>query len=84
MEYSNRLERTAPEQVGLDSRGVLAYLDYLERSGTEMHGLMILRRLLNPTAPTSDAAAMAAITAGAKRGSRTDVRIVSVIDALKP
>ena len=44
MEYSNRLERTAPEQVGLDSRGVLAYLDYLERSGTEMHGLMILRR----------------------------------------
>jgi len=47
-------------------------------------GLMILRRLLNPTAPTSDAAAMAAITAGAKRGSRTDVRIVSVIDALKP
>mgnify|MGYP001429673621 FL=1 len=45
---------------------------------------MILRRLLNPAAPTSDAAAMAAITAGAKRGSRTDVQIVSVIDALKP
>jgi len=47
-------------------------------------GLMILRRLLNPTAPTTDTAAMAAITAGAKRGSRTDVQVVNVIDSLKP
>ena len=47
-------------------------------------GLMILRRLLNPGAATTDVAAMAAITAGAKRGSRSDVGIVNLIDALKP
>ena len=48
-------------------------------------GLMILRRLLNPTAPTTDAAAMAAITAGAKNNpGRTDVAVVNAIDALKP
>jgi hypothetical protein len=47
-------------------------------------GLMILRRLLNPGAATTDVAAMAAITAGAKRGSRSDVEIVNLIDALKP
>ncbi|TAG79653.1 MAG: hypothetical protein EAZ21_10070, partial [Betaproteobacteria bacterium] len=47
-------------------------------------GLMILRRLLNPTAAVSNAAAMSAITAGAKRGTRTDAQIVTAIDALKP
>jgi hypothetical protein len=47
-------------------------------------GLMILRRLLNPTAAISNAAAMSAITVGAKRGTRTDVQIVTAIDALKP
>lgn len=47
-------------------------------------GLMILRRLLNSSASVSDAAAMSAITAGAKRGTRTDAQIVTAIDALKP
>jgi arabinan endo-1,5-alpha-L-arabinosidase len=47
-------------------------------------GLMILRRLLNPNTPTSNAAAMSAITARAKRGGRTDVEVVNAIDALKP
>lgn len=47
-------------------------------------GLMILRRLLNPGAATSNAAAMSAITANAKRGSRSDVDVVNAIDALKP
>ena len=47
-------------------------------------GVMILRRLLNPGTPTTDAAAMSAITANAKRGSRTDADVVSAIDALKP
>ncbi len=47
-------------------------------------GLMILRRLLNPTALLTDAAAMSAITANAKRGVRTDAQVVSRIDALKP
>lgn len=47
-------------------------------------GVMILRRLFFATVPTSDAAAMSAITAGAKRGSRTDVEVVQAIDALKP
>jgi len=47
-------------------------------------GIMILRRLLNPSALVSDAAAMSAITANAKRGTRTDAQIVAAIDALKP
>jgi predicted outer membrane repeat protein len=47
-------------------------------------GVMILRRLLNPAALTTNAAAMAAITANAKRGVRTDSEVVVDIDALKP
>ncbi|TAG28729.1 MAG: hypothetical protein EAZ37_00735 [Burkholderiales bacterium] len=47
-------------------------------------GLMILRRLLNPGAATTNAAAMSAITAGAKRGSRSDADVVNAIDALRP
>lgn len=47
-------------------------------------GLMILRRLLTPSVATSDSAAMSAITAGAKRGTRTDAQVVNAIDALKP
>jgi hypothetical protein len=47
-------------------------------------GLMILRRLLNPSAAITNTAAMSAITAGAKRGSRTDAEVVNAIDALKP
>jgi alpha-tubulin suppressor-like RCC1 family protein len=47
-------------------------------------GVMILRRLLNPNAAITNAAAMSAITAGAKRGGRSDADIVNAIDALKP
>jgi N-terminal domain of M60-like peptidases/Peptidase M60, enhancin and enhancin-like len=47
-------------------------------------GLMILRRLLGPAAAITDAAAMAAITAKAKMGGRTDVDVVRAIDALRP
>ena len=47
-------------------------------------GLMILRRLLNPGMPTSNAAAMSAIVANVKCGVRTDVEAVIAIDALKP
>ena len=35
--------RSAPESVGLRSRDILELIDRLEASGTEMHGLMILR-----------------------------------------
>jgi Domain of unknown function (DUF4214) len=48
-------------------------------------GLMILRRLLNPGTLTTNAAAMSAITAGAKNNpSKTDAAVVEAIDALKP
>ena len=47
-------------------------------------GVMILRRLLNPAALSSNVAAMAAITANAKRGALSDVAVVIAIDALKP
>ncbi len=47
-------------------------------------GLMILRRMLSPAAITTDAAAMAAITAKAKMGGRSDVDVVNAIDALRP
>ena len=47
-------------------------------------GLMILRRMLNPAAATTDAAAMAAITVKAKMGGRSDVDVVNAIDALRP
>lgn len=36
-------ERVSPEAVGVSSRAILEYLDALEASGTQMHGLMILR-----------------------------------------
>lgn len=47
-------------------------------------GLMILRRLLNPSALTTNATAMAAVTANAKLGLRSDVGVVIAIDALRP
>ncbi len=47
-------------------------------------GLMILRRLLMPGTNLSDAAAMAMITANAKRSSRSDADVVRHIDALMP
>jgi len=34
---------TSPEDVGISSEAILNYLDALEGSDTEMHGLMILR-----------------------------------------
>ncbi len=34
---------TTPEQVGIRSRDILRYLDALESSDTEMHGLIIMR-----------------------------------------
>lgn len=37
------LERCTPESVGISSRSVDKLLDALENSGTEMHGLMIIR-----------------------------------------
>ncbi len=46
-------------------------------------GVMILRRLLNPGAATTDAVAMAAITARAKIGARSDIDVVNAIDALR-
>ena len=36
-------EKAAPEAMGVRSEDILAYLDALEASTTEMHGLMILR-----------------------------------------
>jgi CSLREA domain-containing protein len=47
-------------------------------------GLMILRRLLNPSVSVSNASAMAAITLAAKNSARTDANVVNAIDALKP
>ena len=36
-------ERTTPEAVGLRSGDILRYIDALEHSDTEMHGIMIMR-----------------------------------------
>ena len=36
-------ERTSPEAVGIRSQAILDYIDALERSNTEMHGIMIMR-----------------------------------------
>ena len=33
-------ERTTPESVGIKSQDILHYIDTLEHSTTEMHGLM--------------------------------------------
>lgn len=38
-----RLERVAPEAVDIPSRDVHAFLDALEASGSELHGMMVLR-----------------------------------------
>ena len=37
------LERTTPESVGIHSGDILHLIDELEKCGTQMHGLMILR-----------------------------------------
>lgn len=44
MEHRRPFETAAPEAVGIRSEDILDYLDALEASGTEMHGLMIMRR----------------------------------------
>lgn len=36
-------QRVTPEEVGLSSQGILQYLEDLESSQTEMHGIMIMR-----------------------------------------
>jgi len=36
-------ERVTPESVGIRSTDIASYIDALERSNTEMHGLMIMR-----------------------------------------
>lgn len=36
-------ERVSPESVGLCSKDILAFIDALEHSETEMHGIMIMR-----------------------------------------
>ena len=36
-------ERTSPDAVGIRSQAILDYIDALERSNTEMHGIMIMR-----------------------------------------
>ena len=38
-----QLERTTPESVGIHSEEILHLIDELEKCGTQMHGLMILR-----------------------------------------
>jgi CubicO group peptidase (beta-lactamase class C family) len=41
--HKRPLERVAPESVGLASLAIERFLDTLEASGAEMHGLMIIR-----------------------------------------
>ena len=36
-------ETATPEEVGVSSKAILEYIDDLEHSQTEMHGLMIMR-----------------------------------------
>ncbi len=43
MDHRKPFEMTTPEALGIRSRDIMAYLDELEASNTEMHGLMIMR-----------------------------------------
>lgn len=43
MDYRKPFESATPEDVGIHSQDILDYIDALERSQTEMHGLMIMR-----------------------------------------
>ena len=43
MEYRKPFDKARPEEVGVSSDLILEYIDNLERSQTEMHGLMIMR-----------------------------------------
>jgi hypothetical protein len=43
MNYRKPFEKATPEQVGVKSSLILEYIENLEKSQTEMHGLMIMR-----------------------------------------
>lgn len=43
MDYRKPFKTAVPEEVGIHSEDILSYLDALESSQTEMHGLMIMR-----------------------------------------
>lgn len=43
MNYRKPFEKATPEQVGIKSSLILDYIENLEKSETEMHGLMIMR-----------------------------------------
>lgn len=43
MDHRKPFEMTTPEALGIRSGDIMAYLDELEASNTEMHGLMIMR-----------------------------------------
>lgn len=43
MDYRKPFETATPESVGIRSEDILSYIDALEKSETEMHGLMIMR-----------------------------------------
>jgi len=43
MDFRKPFETATPESVGVRSEDILAYIDALEKSETEMHGLMIMR-----------------------------------------
>ncbi len=43
MEYRKPFETARPEEVGIRSEDILSYIEALEHSPTEMHGLMIMR-----------------------------------------
>ena len=43
MKYRKPFEKARPEEVGVPSRLILEYIENLEKSQTEMHGLMIMR-----------------------------------------
>ena len=43
MDHRKPFETATPEALGIRSGDIMAYLDALEASNTEMHGLMIMR-----------------------------------------
>ena len=43
MNYRKPFEACSPEEVGIRSEDILSYIEALEASQTEMHGLMIMR-----------------------------------------
>ena len=43
MDTRKPFEKARPEEVGVPSKLILEYIENLEKSQTEMHGLMIMR-----------------------------------------